>query len=151
MTQTLRAFLLILLIVPRSVTAAEQADASFDAQALELVWNRAHLEADTPALDALWADDITIVVPGMAPLGKADALKIWRAVPVKFTQYESSDLSARVEGTTAVVTGGIARARTFGGRSAKERWYFTKVYRFSGNAWRVIAFHASNAPDSTSP
>jgi ketosteroid isomerase-like protein len=151
MIQTLRTVLLVLLIVPRTATVVAQANDSFDAQALELVWNRAHLQADTTALDALWADDITIVVPGMAPLGKADALKMWKAVPVKFTQYESEGLSARVEGTTAVVTGCIARARIFGDRSAKERWYFTKVYRLSGNAWRVIAFHASNASDSISP
>jgi len=151
MLQTLRAFLLVLLTVSSSATAVAQSNTSFDAQALELAWNRAHLEADTQALDALWADDITIVVPGMAPLGKADALKMWRAVPVKFTQYESSDLSVRVEETTAVVTGGITRARTFGDRSAKERWYFTKVYRHTGKTWRVIAFHASNAPDSKSP
>lgn len=151
MIQTLRTLLLVLLVVPLSATVAGQVNVSIDAQALELAWNRAHLEADTHALDALWADDITIVVPGMAPLGKADALNMWRTVPVKFTQYESEGVSARVEGTTAVVTGGIARARTFGGRSAKERWYFTKVYRLSGNAWRVIVFHASNAPESAAP
>lgn len=119
----------------------------FDGESFEGVWNRAHLQSDTASLEALWADDITIVVPGMAPLGKADALQMWRSVPVKFTAYESTGVSARVEGTIAVVTGKISRARVFGDRSAREQWYFTKVYRLANSAWRVIVFHASNAPD----
>jgi ketosteroid isomerase-like protein len=136
-----------LLILGFLVAAAHaQTSIAFDWEKLEGVWNRAHLQSDTAALDALWADDITIVVPGMTPLGKAEALKMWQSVPVKFTLYESNSVSSRVEGTVAVVTGKIIRARVFGDRSAKEQWYFTKVYRLTNSAWRVIAFHASNAP-----
>ena len=136
-----------LLIFGFLATAAQaQTSIPFDSENFEGIWNRAHLQSDTSALDALWAADITIVVPGMAPLGKADALKMWQSVPVKFTLYESSGVSARVEGTVAVVIGKISRARVFGDRSAKEQWYFTKVYRLANSAWRVIAFHASNAP-----
>jgi ketosteroid isomerase-like protein len=142
--RAIRAFLFLGFL---AAAAQAQTSVPFDWEKLEEVWNRAHLESDTAALDALWADDITIVVPGMAPLSKADSLKMWQAVPVKFTQYESAGVSARVEGTVAVVTGRITRARTFGDRSAIERWYFTKVYRLANSAWRVIAFHASNAPD----
>jgi ketosteroid isomerase-like protein len=126
--------------------ALAQASVPFDWEKFEGVWNRAHLQSDTAALDALWADDITIVVPGMAPLGKSDALKMWQSVPVKFSHYESSEVSSRVEGTVAIVTGKISRARSFGERSARDQWYFTKVFRLANSTWRVIAFHASNAP-----
>jgi hypothetical protein len=94
----------------------------------------------------LWVDDITIVVPGMTPMSKAEALRMWKAVPVKFTRYESTEIATRVEGNVAVVTGRLIRARSFGERSSEERWYFTKVYRMSKGSWRVIAFHASIAP-----
>ena len=147
MNRRVRALLAFLFLVPFVAAVQAQTEVPFDFQELERAWNRAHLESDTAALDALWADDITIVVPSMAPLSKADSLKMWKTVPVKFTQYESAGVSARVEGKVAVVTGRISRARTFGDRSAKEQWYFTKVYRLSNSAWRVIAFHASNAPD----
>lgn len=130
-----------------SATAQAQASAPFDPEKLGGVWNRAHLESDTPTLDALWADDISIVVPGMAPLGKADALKMWQSVPVKFTLYQSNVVSSRVEGTIAVVIGTLSRARIFGDRTAEEQWCFTKVYRLTKSTWRVIAFHASNAPE----
>ncbi|MDX2220870.1 MAG: nuclear transport factor 2 family protein [Burkholderiales bacterium] len=144
-----RARSIAVLFISGFLAAAAQAQTSvpFDGQNFESIWNRAHLQSDTASLDALWADDVSIVVPGMSPLGKADALKMWQSVPVKFTAYESTDVSARVEGTIAVVTGKINRARVFGNRSAKEQWYFTKVYRLANSAWRVIAFHASNAPE----
>jgi ketosteroid isomerase-like protein len=147
MNRPMRAILTFLFLGLFAATAQAQTSVPFDWEKLEGVWNRAHLESDTAALDALWADDITIVVPGMAPLSKATSLKMWQAVPVKFTLYKSSGVSARVEGTVAVVTGRISRARIFGDRSAEEQWYFTKVYRLANSAWRVIAFHASNAPD----
>jgi ketosteroid isomerase-like protein len=144
MIRRVRALLALLLIGLLACAVQAQADIPFDYQELERAWNRAHLESDTAALDALWADDITIVVPGMAPLSKVDSLKMWKSVPVKFNLYESEGVSARVEGLVAVVTGRISRVRTFGDRSAKEQWYFTKVYRRSNSAWRVIVFHASN-------
>ena len=146
MSNSLRALLSLFLAVLLSESGQAQTGGSFDAASLERVWNQAHLDADTSALDALWADDITIAVPGMAPMSKAEALRMWKAMPVKFTRYESTDITARVEGNVAVVTGRIARARSFGDRSSEEQWYFTKVYRKSKSSWRVIAFHASNAP-----
>jgi hypothetical protein len=80
-------------------------------------------------------------------LSKAEALKVWKAIPVKFAKYESVVLSARVEGTIAIVTGRVSRVRTFGDRSATDAWYFTKFYRLSNSKWRVIAFHASDAAE----
>jgi ketosteroid isomerase-like protein len=138
------AVLLLALVVAPAWSATP---VPLDAQKLEEIWNRAHLESNTAALDALWADDVTIVVPGMKPLGKAQALKVWRTIPVKFTQYDSAILSTRVEGTVAIVTGRISRARTFGDRAARDAWYFTKAYRLSDSNWRVIAFHASEAAE----
>src|SRR5690348_10449448 len=73
------AFLILGLL---AAAAQPQASVPFDWEKLEDSRNLAHLKSDTSALDALWADDITIVVPGMAPLAKADALKMWRSVPV---------------------------------------------------------------------
>ena len=147
MSKPLRALLSAFLIVLLSEPLLAQTEVSFDALRLERVWNQAHLEADMAKLDSLWADDITIAVPGMTPLSKADALKMWKAVQVKFTRYESSEIVARVESNVAVVTGRISRARSFGDRVAEEQWYFTKIYRMSDSSWRVIAFHASNAPN----
>lgn len=114
---------------------------------LEQLWNDAHIRGDVKALEDLWTDDISIIVPRMRPLTKADAVEMWRAVPVNFTRYESHDITARCFGDTAVVIGRILRVRDFGGKTAEERWQFTKVYRSINTYWRVVAFHASLAPE----
>ena len=83
MNQRARSISALLVLGILAAVAQAQTSVPFEWEKLEGVWNRAHLQSDTAALDALWADDITIVIPGMAPLGKSDALKMWQSVPVK--------------------------------------------------------------------
>lgn len=42
---------------------------------LEMGWNQAHLDGDADALAELWAEDFEVIVPRMAPLSRADALR----------------------------------------------------------------------------
>jgi len=129
------------------VTLAQSPAAASEWLELEAAWNNAHLRGDLSALEKLWADEVSIVVPKMAPFGKRTSIQVWKTVPVKFTRYESTNVVARIYGQTAVVTGAIVRAREFGGRSAVDRWHFTKVYVNRGSTWQVVAFQASDAPE----
>ena len=113
---------------------------------LEHVWNVAHIEGDVKALSTLWSEDIVILVPRMPPLRKADVVAMWRSQPTKFSVYETSDITIREFGRTAIVTGRLRRTREFGGRAASEDWQFTKVYVRSHSTWRVVTFHASESP-----
>jgi hypothetical protein len=64
---------------------------------LESVWNDAHLRGDAGALDRLWADDLVVLVPRMAPLSKSGALAFLRSGRMAFRRYESSELSPNVQ------------------------------------------------------
>ena len=112
---------------------------------LESQWNDAHLRGDAEALDRLWADELRVVVPRMTPLSKADALSFFRSGRMKFSRYETSELGVRVYGDTAVVSGRVRRARERAGQRVADDWRFTKVYVRTGDAWRVVAYHASEA------
>jgi len=130
--------------------ARRQEDAKGDAAAqlaaLETAWNKAHLGSDAAALDRLWADDIVIFVPRMAPMGKAQALAMYKDGAAAFTRFETSNLHPRVTGDVAVVTGRLQRTRNFSGRVASEDWQFRKVYRRDASGWRVISYHAWETP-----
>jgi len=115
-------------------------------QRLEKVWNDAHLAGDAAALDNLWADELVVTVPKMPVFNKTQSLAIWRTGRMKFSRYETSDLAYRVFGETAVVTGALVRERKFNEKEIREDWRFTKVYVRKDGKWRVVAWHASEAP-----
>ena len=125
------------------VTAAGQDAGRAELARLEHVWNEAHVRGDADALDRLWADDMIVTVPGMAPMTKADSIGVWRSGRMKFSRYDTSDIAIRLHGDTAVVTGRLHRTRSMGDRVVDERLRFTKTYARAAGAWRVVAFHAS--------
>jgi hypothetical protein len=72
---------------------------------LETAWNSAHLRSDADAVDKLCTDDLTVVVPAMAPMSKKAAVGTLRAGRIKFTRYETTDTQIRLyNGDTAIVT-----------------------------------------------
>lgn len=106
---------------------------------LEALWNAAHKTADAAALDRLWADDLEVDVPGMAPMTKVEALGFARTGRMRFDRYDTSQIKVRSYGDTAVVTGRLNGA---------DDWRFTKVYTRQACTWRVVSFHASESPPS---
>ncbi len=112
---------------------------------LEKVWNDAHLNGDAEALDALWADDLTVTVPKMQVLTKADALAFARSGKMKFQRYETTDVQARVYGDAAVVTGHLLRTRKIQDNEISDDWRFTKVYIRSSGKWRVVSWQGSES------
>ncbi len=115
---------------------------------LEQVWNQAHLNNDAAVLETLWADDLTVMVPGMAAMSKSDVLSFVKTGRMKFSRYETTDLKVRSFGDTAIVSGNLFRSRTLEGKLHEDRWQFMKVYARRNGKWRVVAFTATEAPGS---
>jgi ketosteroid isomerase-like protein len=113
---------------------------------LETAWNAAHLASDAEALDRLWADDLEVAVPGMAPMSKGESLAFVRTGRMRFDRYETSQIKVRQYADSAVVTGRLQRTRTVEGRQREDEWRFTKVYVRTAAGWRVVSFHASDSP-----
>ncbi|PYR92136.1 MAG: hypothetical protein DMF84_14475 [Acidobacteria bacterium] len=113
---------------------------------LERVWNLAHEKGDAKPLQELWAEDIEIAVPKMAVMTKSEALSFFRSGRMKFDHYVTSDLKVRVYSDAAVVTGRLERTRSLLGVTTTDAWRFIKVYSRQSRGWRVVAFHASDAP-----
>lgn len=120
--------------------------AQAELERLEKVWNEAHVTGDPAALDALWAEELVVTVPKMPLFNKAQSLAIWRSGKLKMKRYDTSDLGFHIMGDTAVVTGALIRERAFNGKEVRDDWRFTKVYLRRDSKWRVVAWHASDAP-----
>lgn len=113
---------------------------------LETVWNQAHLQGDVPALDAICATELTVIVPGMNPMSKAEILGFWKSGRAKITRYDTTDVKVVVRGRTAVATGRLARTRDFNGTVMNDQWQFTKTYANDDGRWVLVAYHASEGP-----
>jgi ketosteroid isomerase-like protein len=129
-----------------SVTAGQSSGEKEELIRLEEVWNKAHLEGDAATLERLWAEDLTVTVPRMAVMARADAVGVARSNRVQFTRYETSDLNVQVFDAAAVVKGRMKRSRSRGGQEVNDDWQFTKVYVKHAGDWKVVAFHASESP-----
>lgn len=114
---------------------------------LEDVWNQAQVSGDADALGRLWANDLEIAVPHMAVMTRPEALRFARSGRMKFLRYTTSDLHVRVYQDAAVVTGRLQRTRSMNGNETSDDWRFTKVYIRDAHEWRVVSFHASDAPE----
>ncbi len=129
-----------------NVEAVAQPDTEQEFMRLEQVWNQAHLNNDAAALETLWADDLTVMVPGMAAMSKSDVLSFVKSGRMKFSRYETTDLKVRSFGDTVIVSGNLFRSRTLGATLHEDRWQFMKVYARRNGNWRVVAFTATEAP-----
>jgi hypothetical protein len=129
-----------------ATTFAQSTGLDAEFSRLEDAWNAAHRTIDPDALDALWADDLEVVVPRMPPMSKREALEFFRTGRMRFERYDTSDLKARRYGDTAVITGRLQRMYTLGGTRRQDDWRFTKIYVQRSGAWKVVSFHASDAP-----
>lgn len=112
---------------------------------LEKLWNDSHLYGDAEALDRLWDNDLTVIVPKMKVISRKDALGMFRSGRVKFIHYETNDLSLHVYGNAAIVTGRLLRTRKMNEQEMQDNWRFSKVYIRRGSDWRVVLWQASDA------
>jgi hypothetical protein len=84
--------------------------------------------------------------PSVGPTWRwSEALSFFRPGRMKFLRYETSALGVRVYADTAVVSGRVRRSRERAGQMVEDDWRFTKVYVRTGESWRVVAYHASEA------
>lgn len=137
---------LLALVLQGTAGAAPPADAKAEFLGLEEMWNTAHVRGDADALDALWDAELVVTVPRMPAFSRADVIGIARSGRMKFETYNSADVRSRLYGDVAIAQGRIHRLRRVDDKTLEDHWLFTKVYVRREGQWKVVAFHASDAP-----
>jgi ketosteroid isomerase-like protein len=121
--------------------AAGQAGGSVqdEIKKLELERNQAILKSDLAALDRMTSADYTVVDQWGVMHGKAEVLAGFKSGATKFETRELSDLSVRVHGNCAVVTGRGTIKATENGKVNVSEGRFTRVYVKEKGNWISIA------------
>jgi ketosteroid isomerase-like protein len=105
---------------------------------------QAQVNADSVALDRIYADDFIGIGPSGTLRTKKDVLADLKSGSLKFQSITTDDVRIRVYGDAAVETG----LSTMKGQDAEkvvpEENRFTRVWIRQGGRWRLVANHYSN-------
>jgi ketosteroid isomerase-like protein len=105
---------------------------------------QAQVNADTVALDRIYAVDFIGIGPSGTLRTKKDVLADFKSGSLKFQSITTDDVRIRVYGNAAVETG----LSTMKGQDAEkvvpEENRFTRVWIKQGGRWRLVSNHYSN-------
>ena len=108
---------------------------------VELEWGDAFEQHDVVALDRLMADDYFLTDPLGIVRSKAETINAIHRNEVLFQSTHSDDVSVRVNGDTAVVTGRSKFRGRYKGWSMTGKYQYTDVLVKRNGSWKAVASH----------
>jgi ketosteroid isomerase-like protein len=106
----------------------------------------AMLKADVGALDKLLGADLTYTHGDGRVIDKAAFISDFKTGAFKYVTIEPSDMTVRVFGDVAVVTGGAAMHVVNNGADAHIKIRYTDVHVRRNGSWQMVAWEATRLP-----
>jgi hypothetical protein len=140
----MRPRLPLIVLAVMLLTAAARAEAPLE----EIRRLDSELSVATWTGDAEWfeqnlADDYVLVTPGGSVRSKRDVLRELSAPGLSMEPYETSDMTVRMYGDAAVVTGRMLQKFTIGGLRYSNDLRYTNVFVKRKARWLLVSGHAS--------
>jgi ketosteroid isomerase-like protein len=106
----------------------------------------AMVKADVPALDKLLSPDLVYTHGDARVIDKAAFLNDFKTGAFQYITIEPNEMSVRIFGNTAVVTGGAAMHVVNNGAHAQIKIRYTDVHVKRNGAWQMVAWEATRLP-----
>src|SRR5688572_23016055 len=116
--------------------------------AAETALQRAQLEGDVAALEALLHPDVVYVAPDGAEFSRAQDLESHASGQLKLTSLEQLQGSARQFGSTGATRARIKLAGLAGGQPFEAEMIYTRTWLFHDGRWQVVQAQGASAPPS---
>lgn len=115
--------------------------------ALERKWMEALRLRDASTLSQIIADDFALVSPRLI-IAAGDREKYFRHAmrDLSLTSFDFEDLTVRLYGRVAVVSGRLKQSASAGGEDWGGAYLITDVWVSRDGFWRVVSRHASLLP-----
>jgi ketosteroid isomerase-like protein len=115
--------------------------------ALERRWMDSLRQRDASTLSQLISDDFTLVSPRLV-VASGDRDKYFQHAmrELNLTSYEFENLTVRLYGRTAVVSGRLKQSANIAGEDWGGSYLFTDVWVSRDGAWQVVSRHTSLLP-----
>jgi len=117
----------------------DAATAEKEVRAVNEEYDRAMKQQDAAAIEKLYAEDTKVVESNGKLLTKADVIATAKAGETKYDEGQSSDITVRVHGDTAVVNGKWTQKGTVKGQAFAGALQYTTVYMKHDGKWQVIS------------
>lgn len=148
MTRTLLAAALLALMVP-ATGRADDSDAKKEIAQLSQQAIDASIKGDTAALDALMADDFTVINPLGEVADKAGHLKVLKDGSLALDSIQPSEVRVRVYGDAAVLTArGLVKGK-YKGHDIGGSVRTTEFYAKQGGKWRCVSAQVTSIAGQT--
>jgi ketosteroid isomerase-like protein len=105
--------------------------------------NHAVLSGDAAALDRMTSEDYTFITQRGELRSKAEILAGFKSGSFRYSAREVSDLTVRVYGNAAVVTGHARQKGTENSNDYSGDNRFTRVYVRQGDRWITVALQVT--------
>jgi len=130
------------------MSAAALAEAATDKaqeeiKQIERARNQAILAGDAAALDRMTSDDYTFITQRGELRTKAEIVDGFKAGSFRYSARDVTDLTVRVYGEAAVVTGRANQKGTERGGDYSGENRFTRVYVRQGGRWMTVALQVT--------
>ena len=118
-------------------------------QILELESQRmkAMVGADTETLKGIYADDLTYTHTSAAEDTKQSMLEALETGRLNYTAMDARDVTIRVYGDTAILTGKAQVKVISSGRDLTFGLIFTDVYTKRDDNWQMVAWQSTRLPE----
>ncbi len=121
-----------------------------DQQIIQLEKQRleAMTSADTDALALILADELTYTHTSAAQDTKQSLIQAIQSGTLKYESIATDDVSVRVYGDTAVVTGSAKLTVVARGQQNSFGLRFTDVYAKQEERWQMVAWQSTRLPEA---
>jgi ketosteroid isomerase-like protein len=129
---------LVFMLGTLCVSAAAQGGAD-QIKKMEMDRAAAVVKGDWAKLEKETSDDYTLINMNGQMTNKAQMIEGFKSGQNKLTVDDISDMTVRVYGDVAIVTGKADVKGTMGGKDATGQAMFTRVYVKAGGHWQAVA------------
>jgi ketosteroid isomerase-like protein len=131
-------------VSPQSTRADRTAQKAIEQ--LERDRQDAFIRGDADALDRATAETYTTVSPGGVLADKAQMMKNIRARKTQVLSVSLEDLSARIYGDTAILTGIYRDTHITDGQKSEAHSRFIRVFTRTKDGWQAVAYQQTALP-----
>jgi ketosteroid isomerase-like protein len=115
-------------------------DAAAEIRALELAQNSAIAHGDAVAMGRMTSEDFTFITPRGFLLSRAEMLQGVSDGEFRYEYRQIADLSIRIYGEAAVVTGRSVHTIQQAGRESTDAYRYSRTYVRQHGAWLAVVW-----------